>query len=70
MTPLPSLLSLSPVPYLLALLQRLVSSMTPSQLLRLNWWQRSAASVPPNLLSYCCEENGIFEIPTAEILMR
>jgi hypothetical protein len=43
--------------------------MNNTQLLRLNWWQRSQASVPINLLSFSCvQENGIFEMPSAETL--
>ena len=49
--------------------QRLIGEMNNTQLLRLNWWQRSQASVPINLLSFSCvQENGIFEMPSAETL--
>ena len=50
--------------------QRLIGQMGKKELLRLNWWQRSIASVPSTLLNYCCEDNGIFDIPSSEALMK
>ena len=35
------------------LCSRLAAFYSPSEMFRLNWWQRSVASVPVHLLSYC-----------------
>ena len=35
-----------------------LSGMKPEQLLRLNWYQRSTASVPVQLSSYCYMSNN------------
>jgi helicase MOV-10 len=49
---------------------RLVSSMSNEQLLRLNWYQRSVASVPNVLLSYCHQVDGLFDIPSIDKMLK
>lgn len=49
---------------------RLIKEMEPSQLYRLNWWQRIYSSVPVQLLSYCLIYNGFFDIYELDLLMK
>lgn len=51
------------------LCRRLAKSMQPHQLLRLNWWQRSIASLPAQLLPYSYCISNVFDIPTIEQLI-
>jgi hypothetical protein len=39
--------------------------MSPSELLRLNWWQRTTLSVPAALHPYCSMSGNFYEIPSA-----
>jgi len=49
------------------LVQRLKEFYNPTELLRLNWWQRISASVPIEIIQYTkANEAGVFEIPTFE----
>ena len=44
---------------------RLVGAgMTPAECLRLNWFQRTLASVPGKLLQHCYQVDGMFELPS------
>lgn len=49
---------------------RLMTKFSPDKLVRLNWWQRLIASVPPNLLKYCIQFGDLFDLPTLERLGR
>lgn len=49
------------------LVQRLKEFYEPSELLRLNWWQRITASVPIEIMQYTkANDAGVFEIPSFE----
>jgi hypothetical protein len=47
---------------------RLINSLKPKQLHRLNWWQRLLTSVPPSLLPYCNQSGNLFELHSMEQL--
>jgi hypothetical protein len=50
------------------LCSRLAAFYSPSEMLRLNWWQRSMASVPLRLLNYChLSDSGSFDIPLKKL---
>jgi len=49
--------------------RRLAKFMQPHQLLRLNWWQRSIASLPAQLLPYSYCISDVFDIPNIELLI-
>jgi hypothetical protein len=53
------------------ILSRLSKVLSPERLFRLNWWQRSVASVPIETLKYCCEatQEGTFDLPTLTTVM-
>lgn len=49
--------------------RRLAKFIQPHHLLRLNWWQRSIASLPAPLLPYSYYINNVFDIPSIELLI-
>ena len=52
------------------ILNRLSKRIPIGSLLRLNWWQRSLASVPPNTLPYCLQEEDKFELPGHDRILQ
>ena len=52
--------------------KRLMPYFSETQLCRLNWWQRSLASVHPSMHRYCCVRGGgtTFDIPDMQDLLR
>lgn len=51
------------------ILSRLLEHLAPASLFRLNWWQRTIASVPVATLSYCHQSDDMFDIPAFETLL-
>eukprot|EP01041_Mallomonas_annulata_P003250 gene3250-6431_t len=47
------------------LLSRLVGDFSPSDMFRLNWWQRSVASAHPSIHKYCEIKDTLFDLPLA-----
>lgn len=52
------------------ILTRLATRLPSGSLHRLNWWQRSLASVPTNTLQYCLQEEDKFELPSYDQIRK
>ena len=52
------------------ILNRLSKLFPPGLLLRLNWWQRTLASVPLSTLPHCLQELDKFELPSYELILK
>jgi helicase MOV-10 len=51
------------------LCERLSRHLNRAQLFRLNWWQRTSASVPARLRPFCYDVNDVFEMPSPHVFL-